>query len=139
MRFVPKVVRQMLVCLFTSFVVFTEDDLKETLNWLGLASVRLRAERAQELFGLQSGMPSTWEKKKIIESFKTNLLVFQKKSLKCFCSVIKLRLKSLQINERSLKLCINSEEVIIQPIETLILGVSIIGTVRQTCRYEVRP
>ena len=67
---------------------------------------------------------------------KTNLLVFQKKSLKCFCSVIKLRLKSLQINERSLKLCINSEEVIIQPIETLILGVSIIGTVRQTCRSE---
>ena len=82
---------------------------------------------------------ATCRRLKIIESFKTNLLVFQKKSLKCFCSVIKLRLKSLQINERSLKLCINSEVVIIQPIETLILGVSIIGTVRQTCRYEVRP
>ena len=51
--------------------------MNDKREWVRPASVRLRAERAQELFGLQSGMPSTW-KKKIIESFRNKYFGFPK-------------------------------------------------------------
>ena len=37
MKFVPKSVREVLLCLAWSTVVFTGDDLRETMEWLGVS------------------------------------------------------------------------------------------------------